>query len=568
MPEWVNRIVGHGEEAPDQLLANPRNWRIHPKAQQDALGAVLNQVGVVGTVLVNRRTGFVIDGHLRVAMAISKGQPSVPVTYVDLSEGEEALILATFDPIGAMAAADREALGALLEGIATDDAAIKGLLEQVARANKLFSFSQDQEVLHAKLAERFIVPPFSVFDARQGYWQERKRAWLALGIRSELGRGETTRAGSPNDRRPSATGEGQYDGGDAFRYHNKEVSPAGSPRPAAQLENGHTVRGDGRGRRLTWVTGERPVEDLDETSRKNLAAGRKGLGRVFGQDLMRGEHEVGTMGAHPLHGPTGSQNPDGSLSYQPSNRGEGQTGTSMFDPVLCELAYRWFCPPNGLILDPFAGGSVRGIVGAYLGRRYVGIDLSELQIAANLEQGMRIIPNNLPQWIVGDSLEVGSLAPGVYDFVFTCPPYANLEVYSNDPRDLSTMPYAAFLDTFRRIIAACVGMLKPNRFAAICVGDIRDKAGFYRNFVSHTIAAFHDAGLALYNEAILVSELGSLPIRVGRQFQSGRKVGKTHQNVLVFIKGDPRKATRAVGDVECGDASSLSEGGGLFGSPP
>jgi hypothetical protein len=72
----------------------------------------------------------------------------------------------------------------------------------------------------------------------------------------------------------------------------------------------------------------------------------------------------------------------------------------------------------------------------------------------------------------------------------------------------------------------------------------------YRNFVSDTIAAFEAAGAELYNEAILVTQLGSLPIRVGKQFESGRKLGKTHQNVLVFVKGDPRKATAACGEVE------------------
>lgn len=111
---WRNRIVGHGEEAPDQLLANPRNWRIHSKEQERALAGVLSEVGVVDSVLVNRRTGFVVDGHLRVAMAISQRQPAVPVTYVDLSEEEEALVLATFDPIAAMAEAERDQLAALL----------------------------------------------------------------------------------------------------------------------------------------------------------------------------------------------------------------------------------------------------------------------------------------------------------------------------------------------------------------------------------------------------------------------------------------------------------------------
>jgi redox-sensitive bicupin YhaK (pirin superfamily) len=85
---WRNRIAGAGEEAPDQLLANPANWRIHPKTQQDALAGALDAVGWVQQVLVNRRTGFVVDGHARVALALSRGEPSVPVLYVDLATHE------------------------------------------------------------------------------------------------------------------------------------------------------------------------------------------------------------------------------------------------------------------------------------------------------------------------------------------------------------------------------------------------------------------------------------------------------------------------------------------------
>lgn len=78
------------------------------------------------------------------------------------------------------------------------------------------------------------------------------------------------------------------------------------------------------------------------------------------------------------------------------------------------------------------------------------------------------------------------------------------------------------------------------------VGDIRDDNGHYRNFVSHTIDAFQRAGLHLYNEVILITAIGSLPIRITKQFESGRKLGKTHQNILVFVKGDSKAATNWV----------------------
>jgi hypothetical protein len=129
---WRNRISGAGEEAPDQLLANPANWRIHPKAQQDALAGALDQVGWVAQVLVNRRSGFVVDGHARVALALTRGEATVPVLYVDLEPDEEALVLATLDPIGAMATRDEEKLRALLAEVTVDDAGLRRLLADMA----------------------------------------------------------------------------------------------------------------------------------------------------------------------------------------------------------------------------------------------------------------------------------------------------------------------------------------------------------------------------------------------------------------------------------------------------
>lgn len=98
-----SRIIGHENIEPDQLLANPQNWRIHPHEQEQALTAVLERVGWVQSVIVNQRTGHVVDGHLRVSLAISRGEATVPVSYVDLDEEEERLILATYDPLSALA---------------------------------------------------------------------------------------------------------------------------------------------------------------------------------------------------------------------------------------------------------------------------------------------------------------------------------------------------------------------------------------------------------------------------------------------------------------------------------
>ena len=210
------------------------------------------------------------------------------------------------------------------------------------------------------------------------------------------------------------------------------------------------------------------------------------------------------------------------------------------------------------MLDPFAGGSVRGIVAARLGRRYVGIDLRPEQAEANRRQAARICGADQPEWIVGDSRDAIAPIDIAADFVFSCPPYGDLEVYSEDPRDISTMDRAGFLGAYRAIIAAAIAKLKADRFACFVVGDYRDKAGFYANFVGETVAAFEAAGARLYNEAILVTAAGSLPIRAAKQFSASRKLGKTHQNILVFCKGDPRRATEAIGEVEFGEGDELT----------
>lgn len=235
------------------------------------------------------------------------------------------------------------------------------------------------------------------------------------------------------------------------------------------------------------------------------------------------------------------------------------SGTSIFDPVLCEIAYRWFCPPNGTVLDPFAGGSVRGIVASRLGRRYVGIELRAEQVAANYAQ-MHLAGDPLPEWRTGDARDLAALAGDVAaDLIFSCPPYWNLEEYSDDPADLSTMDRDEFFAAYARIIAAAVARLRDDRFAVWVVGDVRDDDGSYVNLPGRTVDAFEAAGARFYNDAILVTAVGSLPIRAGRQFTASRKLGRTHQNVMVFCKGDPRRATEACGPVEFGEIDAEGE---------
>jgi ribosomal protein L12E/L44/L45/RPP1/RPP2 len=131
--EWRNRIVAHGEVPAVDLVPHPQNWRKHPKEQQGRLAASLGGVGWVQDVIVNQRTGRMLDGHLRAEMARQQGEATpVPVVYVDLSEDEERLVLASLDPIAGMAVMDEATLAALVRSI--EDGDLRSVADDIAGA--------------------------------------------------------------------------------------------------------------------------------------------------------------------------------------------------------------------------------------------------------------------------------------------------------------------------------------------------------------------------------------------------------------------------------------------------
>lgn len=235
------------------------------------------------------------------------------------------------------------------------------------------------------------------------------------------------------------------------------------------------------------------------------------------------------------------------------------TGTSIFDPVLCETMYIWFSKQGDYIIDPFAGGSVRGIVAVETKRHYCGVDLRQEQVEANRANASEICTDETPTWVQGDSLHIDELAEGEYDFMFTCPPYGNLEKYSDEPEDISNMDDDDFDEAYIKILSKTVGMLKQDRFACVVVGNYRDKNGYLRDLVGLTVKAMEAAGAKYYNDFIFVTPNGSLPLRAGKAFQATRKMGRTHQYCLCFVKGDPKKATDRLGNVEIPDMSKYME---------
>lgn len=370
-----------------------------------------------------------LDGHgrllaLRTMQKGGEAIPALPVVYVDAADADEAKqkVLRLNSQYGII---DAEGLQEFIDGLEIDWG---DLMLPSGDLFELPDLMADTSV-HKSLVERFIVPPLSVFRASAGYWQERKKAWLALGIKSETGRD------------------------DAMLEHLAKLS---------KKANGSTL----------------PTE-------------------------------------------------------------------SIFDPVLCEIMYRWFCPNGGVILDPFAGGSVRGVVAGRLGYSYTGIDIRQEQIDANNEQ-IDIAGDKPPTWLCGDSANMDALLPQGYecDMVFSCPPYADLEKYSDRAEDLSNMDYSAFCDAYNKIIGKACAHLREDSFAVFVVGEARSKknGGTYYGFVPDTIRAFEAAGLHYYDEMVLVTQVAAKALAVATSFVKSRKIGKIHQNVLVFVKGDPVKA--------------------------
>lgn len=624
----------------DELIPYVNNARTHSDKQVTQIAASIKEFGFNNPILLDGTNG-VVAGHGRLMAAKKLKIKDVPcIELSHLSETQKKAYILADNKLALNAGWDDEMLANELESLKTMDfdLGIAGFDEDELKA--LSATSGENEELTSKncagnLSGKFMIPPFSVLNAREGWWQDRKRAWLALGMQSEIGR------------------------------------------DAQCLKNG------------------------------------------FDEKYGKGD----------------------SISNKSS-------GVSVFDPVLCEVAYRWFSPIGGVILDPFAGGSVRGIVAAKLGRKYVGHELRAEQVDANRQQAASILteaqsengfveikisakmanlkfvectpdyiknvckgsccqsstkesgtmitihpsevagiedlggkvvdglldtPNkkcmfkngqnlcdlhftdkkpfgciaspftlnnsdtlivrnrykmlkcfkdggNVPayknfkasldlilgkeeservaahfdhgggdivakittenyrklkendaikhgglsecgsaSWIIGDSRNIHNTCKDVEaDFIFSCPPYADLEVYSDNPEDLSTLNYTEFKKAYFEIIAKTCGLLRHNRFACFVVGEVRDKNGNYYNFVGDTIAAFRNAGLEFYNEAILVTAIGSLPLRAGKTFSASRKIGKTHQNILVFVKGDGKKAADDCGIVEVDE--SMFEG--------
>ena len=432
--------ISHLAVSITDLSTHPRNIR------HGDIGAICTSLAAHGQyrpIVVQRSTGFILAGNHTYQAARSLGWSDIAVTHVECDDDQALRILLVDNRANDLATYDDSALSDLLKELAATDLGLDGTLYDGDALDDLIRDIGDSTD-RPSLTDQFGVPPFTVLDTRQGYWQQRKEKWIAQGIESDIGRDAD------------------------LAIQTKHMIEHGMIDPNSRLGN----------------------------------------------------------------------------------------GTSIFDPVLCEMLVRWFSPSQGTIIDPFAGGSVRGIISSLLGRVYHGIDLRPEQITANIKQADSIITDGLsrPHWIVGDSMNIADLLGSTQaDMILTCPPYGSLERYSDDPADLSAMTVDDFGDAYTHIIAETMSLLRDDSFACIVVGDYRDKKGFYRNFVSQTIDAVLATGAHLYNEAILVQMVGTGAMMASPYMRGTRKMVKMHQNVLVFVKGDPKKAAIRCGDLSMAD---------------
>lgn len=216
-----------------------------------------------------------------------------------------------------------------------------------------------------------------------------------------------------------------------------------------------------------------------------------------------------------------------------------QKSVSLLDAVLAEILVTWFSEKGWLCFDPFAGDTVFGYVAGSLERKFRGTELREEQARLNNERTSELdcVYYNDDAQNLNKYIDLNSV-----DMIFSCPPYADLEQYSDDPRDLSNMKHDDFFDVFKSVLQNTYSVLKDNRFACIVISEVRDKkTGEYISVVPKTIQFMVEAGYQYWNEIILINVMGNLQLRVKNYMNASRKVGRTHQNVLVFYKGDQKR---------------------------
>lgn len=440
-----------------ELVPYDKNSRTHTEQQINQIVKSIKEFGFTNPVLVDKDNG-IIAGHARVQAANKMGMASVPcIRLSNLTPAQKRAYVIADNKLALNAGWNNENLKIEMEElrIAGFDLNLTGFDEMEIAS--LIGDADYDEKKKGVLAEKFIIPPFSVLDTRTKLWLDRREKW------------------------------------DKFNFDSLK----------------------GRDSNLTFSVSAQPPSVYEKKNKYEKLIGKK----ISWDEFIENNKDLKLANS-----------------------------TSKFDPVLCELIYRWFCPVGGTVVDPFSGGSVRGLVASILGFNYFGVDIREDQVNENISQteNIKSIMSGKCVWECGDSTNEKMAFPEC-DLFFSCPPYHDLEEYSDFDADISNMDYEKFISMLGVSVSKGFNSLRENRFACFVVTELRKKDGGYKGFVSDTINVFKKSGFVFYNDIVLVNQCSSAAIRTGRQFDQSRKVGKIHQNVLVFVKGDPREATKLCG---------------------
>lgn len=448
----------------DDIRPYERNPRVIPQAAVDAVARSIQAFGFRAPIIVDGQ-GVILAGHTRYKAAQQLGLAEVPVIWQsDITDIQARGYRIADNKVGELSAWDRDALDAevrelagsvdaVLDAIGLADWELERILHetdvpqdfleseqrmsQYSRSTTLPSYKSaaaasngllpngDGSVPVARLTDDFIVPPFSIFDARQGYWIARNRYW-----REKIG------------------------------------------------DNGESR-----------------------------------------------EDRLG-------------------LSF------DGFKGVSILDATLAEIVCKWFSPFSSQepirAYDPFAGDTTFGYVAGSLGLSFTGIELRPEQVELNKKK----TPENA-NYICDDGQNILKyLEENSQDLLFSCPPYFNLEKYSDLPNDASNQSYDGFLQIYSNVLLRALKCLKDDRFAVIIMSNVRDEAGFYYDLCSETTRIMKQGGAGLYNEIILINCVGSACLRA-RLCMRNRKCVKCHQEVLVYYKGDPKHIKSIFPEIHC-----------------
>lgn len=392
----------------------------NPRFNDEAVEAVANSIKEFGfkVPIVVDKNNVIVAGHTRWKACKKLGIEEVPcIVADDLTDDQIKAFRLADNKVGELATWDFTKLEEELANIEMDMADFNFDIDELE-----MEFSKDEEPEKISLAEKFIVPPFSVLDTRQGYWIERKREWKSK---------------------------------------------------------------------------------IDDDGSRGTSSLMAGIGHIQ------------------------------------KDEDSGYADNSVIDPVLCEVILKWFTPcEKSNVFDCFAGDTGFGFVSEYLGHAFTGIELRPEQVSDNVR---RLEAKGLnANYMCDDGRNVlNHVEEKSQDLLFSCPPYFDLEVYSDKENDASNQKtYEEFYQILDTAFTNAGNCLKDNRFAVIVCGDIRNKkTGGYYGFPESIKNTFRRNGFELWNELILLEPIGNRRL-LANKYMETRKVAKTHQNVLVFYKGD------------------------------